>query len=175
MIMNASCSEHANPFAIPEELHTDHNAIPLASLPRSAFDPALFDIDRMHAILSGLVEPPPRVTLKGIVREQLSIIRAARRRGWSIADIARTLTDSGCSINEATLRKYLNQLERPKAPRRQVVANPLQRIASDSAKPVDTLVIHEPSPTVLHNQRRSLRRSAYLNPESLTSQEKSDA
>ncbi len=171
----SSCSEHANLLAIPAESVADRNDVPLAPSPRSAFDPSLLDIERMRAILSGLVEPPPRVTLKGIVREQLSIIRAARRRGWSIADIARTLSESGCVINEATLRKYLNQLERPRATRRQAAANPLQCVSADTTKPVDTPVIREPSPIVSHNQRRSLRRSAYLNSESPTYQEKSDA
>ncbi len=160
---------------IMNESLVSHDGIPKVGSSRSLFDPALLDIDRMRAILSGLVEPPPRVTLKGIVREQLSTIRAARRRGWSIAEIARALSDNGCAINEATLRKYLNQLDRPKTPKRQVAVNPLQSLASVASQPVVMPVAQESSTTVLPNQRRSLRRSTYLIPETTTSQEKTDA
>jgi hypothetical protein len=120
---------------------------------------ALFDHERLRAVLSGLIEPPPRVTLKSLVRDQLPEIRAARKRGWSIAQLAIALCAGGFLINEATLRKYLNQLERPK-PRRPAQAKAVgpKKEASLEAAPPGAQPSPAPDLTASAPPRRSLLR-----------------
>lgn len=127
-----------------------HEMVPLASLEASRLD-----LERLRLVLGGLLKPPPRVTVKGIVRDHLPAISAARRRGWSIAQIAVALADGGVAINEATLRKYLPQLDVPKAVSRKPKAQ-RQRPAVAVLPPFET-------PAVATAPRRSLLRSTYLN------------
>lgn len=125
----------------------DHDCPPLISS-----QARLVDIELMRQVLSGLLKPPPRVTVKAIVEQNLPAIRAARRRGWSIGQIADELASAGIPIKEATLRKYLSLLDQQKPSvgrtlSKQTVPRPLIPIA---AKAGDL-------------PRRSLRRSAHLN------------
>lgn len=132
--------------ASPSDSAESHDCPPLISL-----QARLLDMELMRQVLSGLLKPPPRVTVKGIVEQNLTAIRAARRRGWSIAQIAAELASAGFVINEATLRKYLSQLDKPKttAPRMS---------AKQATRPVQTPV----APLSGNPPRRSLRRSYLL-------------
>lgn len=112
----------------------------------------LLDTNLIRQVLSGLLKPPPRITVKALVEQNLPAIRSARRRGWSIGQIADELASAGIPINEATLRKYLSLLDQQKpsvgrTSSKQTVPRPLIPIA---AKAGDL-------------PRRSLRRSAHLN------------
>lgn len=112
----------------------------------------LLDMELMRQVLSGLLKPPPRVTVKGVVEQHLPAIRAARRRGWSIAQISAELALANLVINEATLRKYLSQLDKPKA---RVPRAPTKQAILPVTAPVSPLSANPP--------RRSLRRSNLLN------------
>lgn len=125
---------------------TSHEYPPLVSQQARLLDMAL-----MQQVLSGLLKPPPRVTVKGIVEQHLPAIRAARRRGWSIAQISAELASAGVTINEATLRKYLSQLDKPKVSAPRAMPKPVIR-------PLQTSV----SPLSGNPPRRSLRRSNLL-------------
>ena len=127
-----------------------HEMAPLASPEASRLD-----LERLRQVLGGLLKPPPRVTVKGIVRDLLPAISAARRRGWSIAQIAAALADGAVVINEATLRKYLSQLDVQKAVSRKPKA---QR-----QTPAVTVLPPFETPAVATAPRRSLLRSTYLN------------
>lgn len=152
------------------QLPSDHNPVTVADSANSPSIPAadqdcppliseqarLLDTELMRQVLGGLLKPPPRVTVKAIVEQHVPAIRAARRRGWSIAQIADELVMAGIRINEATLRKYLSQLDRDRAKpatgraaSKQTAPRPLSPVAPEaSALP-----------------RRSLRRSAHMSPQ----------
>lgn len=144
---------------------SDHNPVPLAGYAESPSVPAadrnypplisqqarLLDAELMRQVLSGLLKPPPRVTVKAIVEQHLPAIRAARRRGWSIAQIADELVMAGIQINEATLRKYLSQLDRAKPTTGRAASKPT---APQPLSPV--------APEASALPRRSLRRSAHM-------------
>jgi hypothetical protein len=119
----------------------------------------LLDVELMHQVLSGLLNPPPRVTVKSLVKQHLPAIRAARRKGWSIAQIAAALAEAGVLINEATLRKYLSQLDKPETSSRRRPAAPKKR---PNLPEIAATTPDADAP------RRSLRRSAYLNTQTLT-------
>lgn len=111
------------------------------------------DFDRIAAALAGLLPSQP-MTVKSLVRAQLSHIEDARRRGVTHEEIAAALTEAGCPIMAATLRKYLSQLQREMTVRRPAVL--------DGAHPRLSRTTEE-APTAL--PRRSLRRSTLLSSE----------
>lgn len=149
--MNQSPSDH-NPVPVagyaesPSIPTADHDCPPLISQ-----QARLLDTELMRQVLSGLLKPPPRVTVKAIVEQHLPAIRAARRRGWSIAQIADELVMAGIRINEATLRKYLSQLDRTKPATGRAASKPT---APRAQSPV--------APEADGMPRRSLRRSAHM-------------
>lgn len=139
-----SVAVRSEPQSVP---NADHDCPPLISS-----QARLLDTKLMRQVLSGLLKPPPRITVKAIVEQNLPAIRAARRRGWSIAQITEELVVAGVQINEATLRKYLSRLDQQKASvgrtlSKQTAPRPLFSIAAEAGD----------------LPRRSLRRSTQLN------------
>jgi hypothetical protein len=111
------------------------------------------DLDRITAALAGL-SPTRPVTIKAIVESQLSHIEDARNRGLTHNEIAAALTESGCQIKAATLRKYLSQSYGETTRRRPAVPD---RDQTGLSRSIPT------PPTAL--PRRSLRRSTLLSSE----------
>lgn len=139
-----SVAFRSEPQSVPS---ADHECPPLISS-----QARLLDTKLMRQVLSGLLKPPPRITVKAIVEQNLPAIRAARRRGWSIAQIADELAGAGISINEATLRKYLSRLDQQKPSVGRALS---KQTAPHRLFPIATVAGDLP--------RRSLRRSTQLN------------
>lgn len=72
------------------------------------------DLQRITDVINGRIQSPRLVTIKSVVRQQLTNIRSAQRRGMSIREIAMAITEGGCPIEEPTLRKYLHLLGKEK-------------------------------------------------------------
>lgn len=72
------------------------------------------DLQRITDVINGRIQCPKLITLKSVVRQQLTNIRSAQRRGMSIREIAMAITEGGCPIEEPTLRKYLHLLGKEK-------------------------------------------------------------
>lgn len=80
------------------------------------------DFQRITDRINGKLQNPRPVTLKSVVRQQIANIRAAQRRGLTLREVAAAITEGGCPIEEATLRKYLHLLSVEKKGRQKAVA-----------------------------------------------------
>lgn len=79
------------------------------------------DLQRITDVINGRIQSPRLVTIKSVVRQQLTNIRSAQRRGMSIREIAMAITEGGCPIEEPTLRKYLHLLGKEKQQRQKTL------------------------------------------------------
>lgn len=112
------------------------------------------DLDRISAALAGLLPSRP-MTMKALIRSQLSHIEDARERGLTHDEIAKALTQEGCDVTAATLRKYLSQFQREGATTRPTLPH------KTSGKQIR---VSAEAPTSA--PRRSLRRSTLISTES---------
>ena len=127
------------------------------------------DFDRIAASLSGLAQHQ-RVTKKSVVRQHLAAIETALSRRVGYEAVARTLTDAGCAINAAVLRRYVWAL------RAELVKDGTRMLGTEGAREASesdstlsaatTTETHaraaEPAEQISPATRRSLRRHAWL-------------
>lgn len=110
------------------------------------------DLDRIAAALAGL-RPSRPMTVKALIRKQLSHIEDARQRGLTHDEIAKTLTEAGCSVTPATLRKYLSQFH---------AVTPTSRSPLTDAIPARPARASDGATNQTKLPRRSLRRSTLI-------------